>query len=363
VAESNAAHTGRRDFLGLTLAEARGFFEDSGYPAYRADQVFDWIYRKRRDDAREMTNLPLQLREWLAGAAIMRPVRVIATSSSQGGQRRRATSKYLFGLADGNAVEGVLMRHDYGLTACVSSQVGCGMACSFCASSIGGFVRNLRAAEMVGQVTSMSRMIPLDSRIARIVVMGSGEPLENYANCLKFIRIVNEPAGLNIGMRHITLSTCGIVPGIRRLQGEGLPITLSVSLHAPNDELRSRLMPVAGRYGVRELVSACREYASTTGRRVTFEYALIDGVNDSPEHARERARLIKGSLCHVNLIPYNVVAGRPFKASPPARVKEFNLLLENMGIASTVRRGYGTDLDAACGQLRRRSSKGGADGV
>ncbi|NPV71682.1 MAG: 23S rRNA (adenine(2503)-C(2))-methyltransferase RlmN [Firmicutes bacterium] len=347
----------RTELLGLTLAEAREFFERSGHPPYRADQVFDWVYSKRREDPREMTNLPLALREWLAGAIVIGlPGVVTSTRSRDGG-----ATKYLFGLADGNAVEGVLMRHDYGLTACVSSQVGCKMACGFCASAAGGFVRNLGAAEMVGQVTSINRALPPDRRVARVALMGSGEPLDNYANCLRFIRIINEPAGLNIGMRHITLSTCGIVPGIKRLQGEGLPITLGVSLHAPNDELRSRLMPVAGQYPLGELVATCRDYANATGRRVSFEYALIDGVNDGHEHVRELARLLKGGLFHVNLIPYNPVEGRPFRTSPPAKVKEFISLLENMGIAVTVRRGFGTDLDAACGQLRRR--RGSAGGV
>ncbi|MCR4398541.1 MAG: 23S rRNA (adenine(2503)-C(2))-methyltransferase RlmN [Firmicutes bacterium] len=350
---------GKQDILDLTLREAEEFFEGLGEPRYRARQVFRWAYARRQADFAAMSDLPAWLRERLTETAFVGTLRAVAQKSSRDGR----TTKFLFGLADGEAVESVLMRHDYGYTACVSSQVGCRMACGFCASTRGGLVRNLRTGEMVGQVTGINALLPAEHRVSRAVLMGSGEPLDNYESCVKFIRVVNEPLGLNIGMRHITLSTCGIVPGILRLAREGLQITLSVSLHSPTDAVRRSLMPVAGKYPVREVVRACREYGDATGRRVTFEYALIEGVNDSDSDAREVARLLNGGLFHVNIIPLNPVRGTPYRRSPPRRVKEFYVLLENMGIAVTVRREFGIGVDAACGQLRRRSARGGADGM
>ncbi|MGE5485050.1 MAG: 23S rRNA (adenine(2503)-C(2))-methyltransferase RlmN [Ignavibacteriales bacterium] len=350
---------GKTDLLGLTFAEAEEFFTGLGHPCYRARQVFEWMYSARVRSFADMTNLPLSLRETLAGAARVGALETVARDSPAEGD----TVKFLFRLVDGNAVEAVMMRHDYGITACVSSQVGCKMACGFCASGMEGFVRNLLPGEMVAQVTGINETLQRDRRVSRVVLMGSGEPLDNYDASLKFIRIINESRGLNIGMRHITLSTCGIVPGIRRLMREGLPITLSVSLHAPDDELRASLMPVARRYRLSELMNACRDYGETTGRRVTIEYALVDGVNDQDRHARGLAALLKGGLFHVNLIPLNPVEGKGFRRARPDRVKEFYALLENMGIAVTVRREFGTGVDAACGQLRRRVARGGADGV
>ncbi len=349
----------KTDLLGVTLEEAEEFFDSLGQPRYRARQVFEWMYSARARSFADMTNLPLRMRETLERIARIGSVENVARETSADGK----AVKLLFGLRDGNAVEAVMMKHDYGITACVSSQVGCRMGCGFCASGTDGFVRNLSPGEMVAQVTGVNEALRRDQRVSRVVLMGSGEPLDNLDASLKFIRIINEDRGLNIGMRHITLSTCGVVPGIMRLAKEKLPITLSVSLHAPDDELRSSLMPVTRRYGLKELMDACRHYADVTGRRVTIEYALVDGVNDLDRHARSLAALLRGGPFHVNLIPLNPVPGKGLRRARPERVKEFYALLENMGIAVTVRREFGAGVDAACGQLRRRVARGGADGV
>lgn len=340
------------DIKNMSFEECRGFFASLGEPAYRADQVFEWLHGKRTASYDEMTNLPVSLRRTLAEVAPLRPPEVLAVHSSPGG-----ATKYLIGLADGNAVETVLMEHDYGLSLCVSSQVGCGMGCAFCASGLEGLVRNLTCGEMIDQILAVSNGIANESpnrRVSSVVMMGSGEPLANYDNVLKFVRLINWKRGYGIGYRHITISTCGIVPGIRRLAQEGLPVTLSVSLHAPDDHTRSALMKINQVYPVGQLIEACVDYANSTGRRVTYEYSLIGGVNDSRDHALRLARLLGGTLCHVNLIPLNPVPETGFARPSQEAVNVFACTLRSAGIETTIRREMGGDIDAACGQLRRR---------
>lgn len=318
-----------------------------GEPAFRGRQLYKWIHQKGAADFSEMTDLPLPFREKLkAGSVIGLPQIITKQVSSDG------TTKYLFGLTDGNTVESVFLPHDYGLSVCVSSQVGCRMGCGFCASTLGGLVRDLTGGEMLSQVMAIGR--DTGKRIGSIVIMGSGEPMDNLTEVIKFITMLNDKDSLNIGARHITLSTCGVVPGILALADEKLQITLSVSLHAPNDEIRDAMMPVNKKYPVSALMEACRSYVDMTGRRITFEYALIDGVNDSVEQAIELGRLLKGILCHVNLIPLNRVAERNLNRSKTGNIKAFQEALSKTGTAVTVRREMGTDIDAACGQLRRR---------
>lgn len=345
------------DMKSMSRDECRGFFESMGEPGYRADQVLEWLYRCRALSYEDMTNLPRPLRAELAEVAPLRPPEVLARSVSQGGD----TTKYLMGLADGNAVEAVLMEHDYGLSLCVSSQVGCAMGCAFCASGLGGLVRDLTCGEMCDQVLAANDDAAerLDgARVSSLVVMGSGEPLLNYDNVIKFIRLAKWDRGLGIGARHITVSTCGIVPGILRLAREGIPVTLSVSLHAPDDATRSSIMKVNEAYPISTLVKACVDYAEITGRRVTYEYALIAGVNDSPAHAGRLAGMLRGTLCHVNLIPLNPVPETGYVRPASCAVDAFARVLQSRGIEATIRREMGSGIDAACGQLRRRRVPG-----
>ncbi|MCL6635982.1 MAG: 23S rRNA (adenine(2503)-C(2))-methyltransferase RlmN, partial [Peptococcaceae bacterium] len=332
----------------LTLPELESFLGGLGAGKYRAGQVARWIFQKGVASFQEMTDISLDLRERLAAAARLSRPEILARQVSKRGD----TVKYLFGLGDGRAVESVFMKHGYGRTACVSTQVGCRMGCRLCASGLEGLVRNLSPGEIYDQVLSIQR--DLGERVSHVVIMGSGEPLDNYRATLAFIRNIGAPYGLHIGYRHITVSTCGLVPQIRALAEEKLPVTLAVSLHAPNDPLRDTLVPLNRRYPLNELLAACRRYIEAAGRRVTFEYALIAGVNDSPEQAGELGRLLKGMLCHVNLIPANEVLERGVKPSPPKQVEQFKKVLEKMGVNATVRRELGADIDAACGQLRRR---------
>ncbi|MEA4884616.1 MAG: 23S rRNA (adenine(2503)-C(2))-methyltransferase RlmN [Clostridia bacterium] len=336
------------DIKSMSVSECRAFFASLGEPAFRADQTLEWLYRARLSSYASMTNLPIRLRQLLAEATPIRPSEAIAKVRSTDGTR-----KYLVGLADGNAVETVLMPHDYGLSLCVSSQVGCAMGCSFCASGIGGLVRSLECSEMIDQILAVSNDVG-NERVSSVVMMGSGEPLANYENVLKFIKLINWDRGFGIGYRHITVSTCGILPGIRKLSGEGLPITLSVSLHAPDDDTRTAIMKINRTYPVKELVNACSEYAEITGRRVTYEYSLISGVNDSSDHAAMLAALIRGTLCHVNLIRLNPVAETGLERSSADAAERFGKILRTSGIETTIRREMGADIDAACGQLRRR---------
>ncbi|MBF7082331.1 23S rRNA (adenine(2503)-C(2))-methyltransferase RlmN [Desulfallas sp. Bu1-1] len=340
----------------LTLAELEREITAMGLPKYRAAQVADWVHKKGATSFAEMTNLPQEVREKLARAFHQGGLTVWDKKVSRDG----STIKYLLGLADGQAVESVLMQYRYGHSACLSTQVGCRMGCRICASGLEGLVRNLSPGEMLGQIWAMQR----DSgrRVRSIVLMGSGEPLDNYEATVKFLELVNARYGLNIGHRHITLSTSGIVPRIYDLMRLRLAITLAVSLHAPNNELRDRLVPVNKAYPLEELLPACSAYAETTGRRVSFEYALIHNVNDTREHAGELARILAGIHCHINLIPVNPVPERGMGRSRPGNVRLFKEILERAGYPVTVRRELGLDINAACGQLRRRVLAGDQNG-
>jgi len=345
---TEAPTTTKVDLKDLTLPEMEQFFTGLGEPKFRAGQVCRWIFQRGAEKFDEMTDLSLALRQKLAGLAYIAGLRILQKQVAKDG-----TAKYLFALADGETVESVLLRHDYGNSVCVSSQVGCRMGCRFCASAIGGLVRNLTAGEIYSQVQTIQE--DTGQRVSSVVIMGSGEPLDNLPAVEKFMALITAPYGLNIGARHITLSTCGLAPAIRELAARKLPITLSVSLHAPNDELRDRIMPVNKKYPLKELMAACREYISITKRRVTFEYALIRGFNDSRELAGELGRLLQGMLCHVNLIPVNPVKEREYQKPDPARVREFQQEMEKLRVPVTVRREMGADIDAACGQLRRKA--------
>ena len=334
------------DLKSMSQQEITDLMRSLGQPAYRGKQVFVWLHKGARS-FEEMTNLPKPLRESLAQTCQLAPPKVARKQVS----RQDGTIKYLWELADGNCIESVLMRYHHGNTVCISSQVGCRMGCAFCASTIAGKVRNLTPAEMLDQVL----FTQLDSgmEISNIVLMGIGEPMDNLDAVLKFLELVNHPDGMNIGMRHISLSTCGIIPGIRRLAELGLQLTLSVSLHAPDSETRSKIMPVNRAYDVEELFAACHDYFRKTGRRISFEYAMIDGVTDHDWQADLLAQKIQGMPGHVNLIPLNDVVESPLK--PSKRVAAFQRRLESHGITATVRRSLGGDIDASCGQLRRKA--------
>lgn len=331
--------------LGYSQQELIEYFAQLGEKPFRAKQVYGWL--QKGADFPEMRNLPASLQRKLSQTETAIGVKIIKTLRSE----KDGTEKYLFSLADGNVVEGVLMRYHYGNTLCISSQVGCRMGCAFCASTVAGKVRDLTAGEMLDQVL----FTQLDSgrEISNIVLMGIGEPLDNRENVLRFLRLVNHPDGLNIGMRHISLSTCGVVPGIDALAEQQLQLTLSVSLHAPDSETRSRIMPVNRAYDVELLFDACHRYFEKTGRRISFEYAMIDGVNDNDWQADLIAKKLRGMPGHVNLIPLNDVVESPYK--PSRRVAAFQKRLESHGITATVRRSLGGDIDASCGQLRRKA--------
>lgn len=329
----------------MTPEELAAWFKELGQPAFRAKQVFRWL-TEGAESFDEMTNLPKDLREKLS-----KDCRLFAPQI----ERRQVskidgTVKYLWRLWDGNCVETVLMRYHHGNTVCVSCQAGCNMGCVFCASTLGGKVRDLTAGEILDQIIFTQK--DSGEKVSNIVMMGIGEPLDNFDNVLRFLTLVNRPDGLNIGMRHISLSTCGLVKRIDKLASLGLQLTLSVSLHAPDDETRSRLMPVNRSVGVETLMETCRRYFEATGRRISYEYAMIDGVNDSDEQADRLAALLKGQPAHVNLIPLNDIDESPLK--PSRRVREFQQRLERHGVTATVRRRLGGDIDASCGQLRRR---------
>ena len=335
----------------LTLPEMAAILKELGQPAFRAKQVFTWLHKGVRSYD-EMTNLPKALREVLAEQYPICPPEVIRKQES----KRDGTIKYLWQLSDGNCVETVLMRYHYGNTVCISTEVGCRMGCAFCASTLGGLVRRLEPQEMLDQVlfTQVDSGLP----VSHIVLMGIGEPLDNFDNVMRFLELVNSPQGMNISMRHVSLSTCGLVPKIDELAKRKLQLTLSVSLHAPNDDVRNKIMPVNRAYPSEELLQACRRYYAETSRRISFEYAMIDGVNDSEEDARELLRRLKGLPAHFNLIPLNHVEESPLKPSSKAAVARFQKILEEGGIPATVRRTLGGDIDASCGQLRRKYNKG-----
>ncbi len=331
----------------MTLPEMAQVLKDLGQPAFRAKQVYTWLH-KGVVSYEEMTNLPKSLRDTLAEKYPICPPKVVRRQQSQ----KDGTIKYLWQLSDGNCVETVLMRYHYGNTVCISSEVGCRMGCAFCASTLGGLVRKLEPFEMLDQVlfTQVESGLP----ISHIVLMGIGEPLDNMENVLRFLELINSPEGMNISMRHISLSTCGIVPKIDELAGHKLQLTLSVSLHAPNDEIRNTIMPVNRAYPTDALLEACRRYYAATNRRISFEYAMISGVNDKPEHARQLLRRLEGLPAHFNLIPLNHVEESPLKPSTRSAVRQFQEILEDGGITATVRRSLGGDIDASCGQLRRK---------
>ena len=334
----------------MTLPEIGAVLKELGQPAFRAKQVYTWLHKgvKSYD---EMTNLPKALRDILAEQYPIRAPKVVRKQESQ----RDGTIKYLWELSDGNCVETVLMRYNYGNTVCISTEVGCRMGCAFCASTLGGLVRKLEPFEMVDQVlfTQLDSGLP----ISRIVLMGIGEPLDNMENVLRFLELINSEDGMNISMRHISLSTCGLVPKIDELAQYKLQISLAISLHGPNDEIRNRIMPVNKAYPIETLLDACRRYYDATSRRIHFEYAMIDGVNDSPEHAQVLLKRLKGLPAHINLIPLNHVEESPLKPSTKAAVARFQQILEKGGLTATVRRTLGGDIDASCGQLRRKYTK------
>ena len=334
----------------MTLPELSEALKAMGQPAFRARQLYTWLHRGARS-YEEMTNLPATLRERLEREAPILPPTVVRRQESA----RDGTIKYLWQLADGNCVETVLMRYHYGNTVCISTEVGCRMGCAFCASTIGGLVRRLEPSEMLDEVlfTQVDSGLP----ISHIVLMGIGEPLDNFDNVMRFLELVNSPEGMNISMRHISLSTCGLVPKIDELAKRKLQLTLSVSLHAPNDAIRDTIMPVNRAYPSEALLDACRRYYQATSRRISFEYAMIDGVNDSVENAKELIRRLKGLPAHFNLIPLNHVEESPLKPSSRAAVAAFQKALEDAGIPATVRRTLGGDIDASCGQLRRKYTR------
>ena len=334
------------DIKSMDLEELTAWLKAQGEPAFRARQIFRWLYRGAAS-FEEMTDLSKALRQKLEETALLTPPKVARKQVSQ----QDGTIKYLWELADGNCVESVLMRYQHGNTVCISCQVGCRMGCAFCASTIAGKVRDLTPAEMIDQV--LFTQIDSGAPVSNIVLMGIGEPLDNFDTVLRFLTLVNHPEGLNIGMRHISLSTCGLVEQIDKLARYGLQLTLSVSLHAPDDETRSKIMPVNKSVGVEKLLETCRRYFEKTGRRISYEYAMIDGVNDADWQADLLAKRLRGAPAHVNLIPLNEVEESPLK--PSRRVAAFQKRLEGHGVTVTVRRKLGGDIDASCGQLRRKA--------
>ena len=335
----------------LTQLELADILKQLGQPAFRAKQVFTWLHKGVRSYD-EMTNLPKSLRDTLAQSYPISAPEVVRKQES----KKDGTIKYLWKLSDGNCVETVLMRYHYGNTVCISTEVGCRMGYAFCASTLGGLVRRLEPFEMLDQVlfTQIDSGLP----VSHIVLMGIGEPLDNFDNVMRFLELVNSPDGMNISMRHISLSTCGLVPKIDELAKRKFQISLAISLHGPNNELRSKVMPVNKAYPIEELLDACRRYYDATGRRIHFEYAMIDGVNDTPACAKELLQRLKGLGAHVNMIPLNHVEESPLKPSSREAVARFQKILEDGGVTATVRRTLGGDIDASCGQLRRKYQAG-----
>ena len=336
------------DIKSMDFEELKTFVKDIGEPAFRAKQLFEWMHKSLIESFDECTNLSKAFRELLKSQVILTRLKTVEVFTS----KIDDTRKYLFALSDGNIIESVRMKYEHGNSVCISSQVGCRMGCKFCASTLDGLVRNLTTAEMLDQVYSIQRI--LGERVSNIVVMGSGEPLDNYDNIVKFVRIISSDMGLNISQRNITVSTCGIVPNIKKLADEGLNITLALSLHAPNDGIRKTIMPVANKYALKDIIAACDYYFKKTGRRVSYEYSLVAGVNDNMEEAKSLVRLVNGRNIHINLIPVNPIKERDFKQSDKFKIKAFRDFLEKRGVNATIRREMGRDIDGACGQLRRR---------
>ncbi len=337
----------------LKLDELKHWLEENGEKPFRAEQIYDWLYKKRISSFAEMSNLSKGLREKLTAHFQLTTLNTVVQQTSSDG-----TIKFLFELHDGYSIETVLMRHDYGNSVCVTTQVGCRIGCTFCASTLGGLKRHLEAGEIVAQVVKVQQTLDeTEERVSSVVIMGIGEPFDNYDNMLSFLKIMNHEKGLNIGARHITVSTSGIIPKIYQFADENMQINFAISLHAPNTELRSKLMPINKAYKLDDLIKAVRYYIDKTGRRVSFEYGLFGGVNDSVEHAEELAQLLKGLKCHVNLIPVNYVPERDYVRTPRDKIFAFEKTLNNLGINVTIRREHGHDIDAACGQLRAKERK------
>ena len=336
------------DIKSMDITELQELLRELGEPKFRAKQLFDWLHAKQVDSFAEMTNLSKSLREKLGETAAINGVEIVRRLVSQ----IDGTRKYLFALSDGAIIESVLMKYEHGNTVCISTQVGCRMGCKFCASTLDGVERGLTAGEMLSQIYAIQK--DCGERVHGTVLMGSGEPLDNYDNLLKFIELLSDENGLNISQRNLTVSTCGIVPRMRELADKKLQITLALSLHASNQEKRLQLMPVANKYDIKEVVDACRYYFEQTGRRITFEYSLVAGVNDTAEDAAELAELVRGINCHINLIPVNPIKERSYRQPDDGAVHAFQKKLERNGLTVTVRREMGRDIDGACGQLRRK---------
>lgn len=337
----------------LQLHELKEWLTNNGEKPFRAEQIYDWLYKKRITSFEDMNNLSKSLREKLSENFQITTLKTVIKQSSSDG-----TIKFLFELHDGYSIETVLMRHDYGNSVCVTTQVGCRIGCTFCASTLGGLKRHLEAGEIVAQVVTVQQALDeTDERVSSVVIMGIGEPFDNYDNMMSFLKIINHDKGLMIGARHITVSTSGIVPKIYQFADENMQINFAISLHAPNTELRSRLMPINRAYKLDDLMKSVRYYIDKTGRRISFEYGLFGGVNDSVEHAEELASLLKGLKCHVNLIPVNYVPERDYVRTPKDKIFAFEKTLKNRGINVTIRREQGHDIDAACGQLRAKERK------
>ncbi|NEN82840.1 23S rRNA (adenine(2503)-C(2))-methyltransferase RlmN [Paenibacillus elgii] len=341
----------------FTLEDWQQWVKDNGEAGFRAGQIFDWLYVKRVSSFDGMTNLPKALRDRLKEQFDFVTLKEVAHYRSKDG-----TVKFLFELNDENAIETVIMKHSYGNSICVTTQVGCRVGCTFCASTLGGLKRNLTSGEIIAQVVKAQQLLDeTQERVSSIVIMGIGEPFENYDAVMKFLKVMIHPKGLNIGQRHITVSTSGIVPNIYRFADEDTQINLAISIHAPNDALRSKLMPVNRRYPFAELIEACQYYVAKTGRRITFEYALMGGVNDQAEHAEELAKVLKAfPMAHVNLIPVNFVSERDYVRTPRNDIFTFQRILERNKINATIRREQGSDIAAACGQLRAKHMESGA---
>ena len=345
--------TAKKSIYSLQLDELKDWLKEQGEKPFRAEQVFDWLYKKRAVSFEDMSNLSKTLRDKLEEHFVLTTLDTIIQQTSSDG-----TIKFLFEMHDGKSIETVLMRHEYGNSVCVTTQVGCRIGCTFCASTLGGLKRNLEAGEIVAQVVKVQQALDeTDERVSSIVIMGIGEPFDNYDNMLSFLKIVNHEKGLNIGARHITVSTSGIIPKIYQFADENMQINFAISLHAPNSELRSRLMPINRAYKLPDLMDSVRYYVNKTGRRISFEYGLFGGVNDQVEHAEELAKLVKGIKCHINLIPVNYVPERDYVRTPKSQIFKFERTLRDRGVNVTIRREQGHDIEAACGQLRAKERK------
>lgn len=339
------------DIRSMTLEEIEALMVTLGEPKFRAKQIYEWLHKKLVQSLDEMTNIPLALREKIKQEVGFAAVEEETKSVS----KIDGTTKFLFKLQDGSMVESVLMKYKHGNSVCISSQVGCRMGCRFCASTIGGLTRNLLPSEMLGQIYYIQKST--QERVSNVVLMGTGEPFDNYDNFLRMLHLLTNPQGLNISQRNITVSTCGIVPKIKELAKEHLQITLAISLHSPTDEMRKELMPIANRYSIDEIMEACEDYFNETKRRITFEYSLVAGVNDEPEHATILANRLKQLNCHVNLIPVNPIEERDFRQPEQESIQNFRKMLEKNRINATIRREMGRDIQGACGQLRKNYQK------